>query len=74
MALSKLKTLFAVPIACGTVFTLSEAATAAGSEESLAVTPIYELEATLGSESPLQLAQITSVSELADVLPTDWAF
>jgi hypothetical protein len=74
MALSKLKALFAVPIACGTVFTLSGAAAAVESEESLAVTPTYELEATFGSESPLQLAQITSVSELTDVLPTDWAF
>ena len=74
MAFSRWKTLFTVPIACGTVFAWSGTATAAESDESLAVTPMDELEVSSGTESPLQIAQITSVSELTDVLPTDWAF
>ncbi len=74
MTTIKWTSFFVVPIACGTAFALSGAATAVEAGASPVVTPINELETTAGAEPPLQLAQITSVSELTDVLPTDWAF
>jgi Carbohydrate-selective porin, OprB family/S-layer homology domain len=57
-----LKTLLAAP-AAGAAFAVSSVAVAAESAPSLNV-----------SAEPIQLAQVTSVSELADVSPSDWAF
>ena len=68
------KFLFAVPIACGTVLAVSGTATAVEPTEAFAVTPINGLESISGDEPSLQLAQITSVQQLSDVLPSDWAY
>jgi len=56
------KALLAAP-AAGAAFAVSSVAVAAESAPSLNV-----------SAEPIQLAQITSVSELTDVSPSDWAF
>ncbi|MGB3299181.1 MAG: iron uptake porin [Phormidesmis sp.] len=69
------KTLLAAPAALGAVIAISSNAVAA---ESVAVDTAAEAtsEATSNfvTAEPVQLAQVTSVSELSDVQPTDWAF
>ncbi len=71
------KTLLAAPAALGAVIAISSNAIAA---ESVAVdTEATTAEATEATSNfvtaePIQLAQVTSVSELSDVQPTDWAF
>jgi hypothetical protein len=59
------KSLLAAPAALGAALAVSGTAIAAESAPESVV--------SLGQE-PVQLAQITSVSELTDVLPSDWAF
>ena len=58
------KALLAAP-AAGAAFAVSSVAVAAESAPGLNISVEAE---------PIQLAQITSVSELTDVLPSDWAF
>ncbi|WOD37804.1 iron uptake porin [Nodosilinea sp. E11] len=60
------QSLLAVPAALGAVVAVSGAAIAA---ESAATTQVSSFD-----QDSVQLAQITSVSELTDVLPSDWAF
>jgi hypothetical protein len=67
------KALLAAPAAAGAAFAVSSAAVAAESAPELAVS-VDALEQVSLTEEPVQLAQITSVSELTDVLPSDWAF
>jgi len=55
--------LLAAPVTAGLAF--SGAAMAATSVDSLE---------QVSAEAPVQLAQITSVSQLSDVMPSDWAF
>ena len=52
-----------VPVVAGFVLAIAAPAAATSSQVDLAVAP-----------APVQIAQITSVSELTDVLPSDWAF
>ncbi len=59
------KSLLAVPAAMGAAFAVSGTAIAAESASESVVS---------FDQEPVQLAQITSVSELTDVLPSDWAF
>jgi hypothetical protein len=66
------KTLLAAPAALGVLLVVSGNAVAAESvttetEAAPAVSDVMVAE-------PVQLAQVTSVSELSDVQPTDWAF
>ena len=60
------QSLLAVPAALGAAVAMSGAAIAA---ETGATTQVSNFD-----EDSVQLAQITSVSELTDVLPSDWAF
>jgi hypothetical protein len=77
------KSLLAVPAAFGAALAVSGSAVAAeaAAVEVAAETAPVELAAPAESavsvaalEEPVQLAQITSVNQLTDVLPTDWAF
>ncbi|MCG8363705.1 MAG: iron uptake porin [Pseudanabaenales cyanobacterium] len=80
------KSLLVGPACLGATLIMSGIAFAAESTESkVTITPTVEESAepsNLGvlaqinnySHAPLQLAQVTSVSELSDVRPTDWAF
>ena len=77
--MKNLKALLAVPAAFGAVLAVSGNALAAESlVESTAVEAadtdviISDMEAAVAE--PVQLAQVTSVSELSDVRPSDWAF
>ncbi|MEO0648698.1 MAG: iron uptake porin, partial [Cyanobacteria bacterium J06650_10] len=63
------KALLAVPAAFGAVLAVSGNAIAAESVES-----VNEISADVVAAEPIQLAQVTSVSELSDVQPGDWAF
>ena len=63
------KALLAVPAAFGAVFAVSGNAIAAETVES-----VNEISADVVVAEPVQLAQVTSVSELSDVQPGDWAF
>ncbi|MEO0767874.1 MAG: iron uptake porin [Cyanobacteria bacterium J06649_4] len=65
------KLLFAAPVALSTAFAASGAAVAA---ESIAVESVDAISADVVVAEPIQLAQVTSVSELSDVQPGDWAF
>ncbi|WP_035986792.1 iron uptake porin [Leptolyngbya sp. KIOST-1] len=60
------QSLLAVPAALGAAVAVSGSAIAA---ESAVTTQVSNFD-----QEPIQLAQITSVSELTDVLPSDWAF
>jgi len=62
------KSLLAGPVALGTVLTVASVSVAA---ESAPAEPSVQ---ALGSQDSLELAQVTSVDELSDVQPTDWAF
>ena len=65
------KTLLVAPAALGTALAVSGSAVAAESA------PSVEVEAIASDvivAEPIQLAQVTSVSELSDVQPGDWAF
>ena len=69
------KTLLAVPAALGAVIAISSNALAADSvsvDTDTEVAP--EAAADVVTAAPVQIAQVTSVSELSDVQPTDWAF
>jgi hypothetical protein len=68
------KSLLAAPAALGAVFAVSCSAVAAESAPVSEVAAVDALEQVAFDQEPVQLAQITSVSELTDVLPTDWAF
>jgi len=57
------KSLLAAPAALGAVLAVSGA--------SVAAEPSFN---ELSAAEPVELAQVTSVDELSDVLPTDWAF
>lgn len=63
------KALLAAPAAVGAAFAVSGAALAATAAPTLDADTVVSFE-----QEPIQLAQITSVSELTDVLPSDWAF
>ncbi|MEO0767875.1 MAG: iron uptake porin, partial [Cyanobacteria bacterium J06649_4] len=65
------KLLFAAPVALSTAFAASGAAVAA---ETVAVESVDAISADVVVAEPIQLAQVTSVSELSDVQPGDWAF
>ncbi len=65
------KALLVAPAALGAAVAVSGAALAA---ESAPVNSVDGLQAVSVKQEPLQLAQITSVSELTDVKPSDWAF
>ncbi len=60
------QSLLAVPAALGAAVTVSGSAIAAESASTVQVSNF--------DQDSIQLAQITSVSELTDVLPSDWAF
>ena len=65
------KTLLVAPAALGAALAVSGSAVAADAA------PSVEVEATASEvivAEPIQLAQVTSVSELSDVQPGDWAF
>ena len=69
------KTLLAAPAALGAVIAISSNAIAAESvnvDADADATP--EATSNFVTAEPVQLAQVTSVSELSDVQPTDWAF
>ncbi len=68
------KALLAAPAAAGVAFAVSSTAVAAESAPEMATNSVDALEQVSITEEPVQLAQITSVSELTDVLPSDWAF
>jgi hypothetical protein len=68
------KSLLAAPAALGAAFAVSGSAVAAESAPVSEVANVDALEQVSFGQEPVQLAQITSVSELTDVLPTDWAF
>ncbi|MEB3313500.1 MAG: S-layer protein, partial [Cyanobacteriota bacterium] len=55
--------LLAAPVTAGLAF----------SGAAMAATTVDSLEQA-SAEAPVQLAQITSVSQLSDVMPSDWAF
>ena len=61
------KALIAAPVALSSVLAVSSQAVAA---DAISVEPTAEVTAA----EPIQLAQVTSVSELSDVQPGDWAF
>ncbi|MEM9946019.1 MAG: iron uptake porin [Cyanobacteria bacterium P01_D01_bin.36] len=63
------KALFAAPAALGAVLAVSGNAVAAETVES-----VNEISADVVVAEPIQLAQVTNVSELSDVQPGDWAF
>ncbi|HSM80104.1 MAG TPA: iron uptake porin, partial [Nodosilinea sp.] len=60
------QSLLAVPAALGAAVAVSGSAIAAEAASTVQVSNF--------DQEPVQLAQITSVSELTDVLPSDWAF
>ncbi|ASC73918.1 hypothetical protein XM38_048920 [Halomicronema hongdechloris C2206] len=60
------KSLLAAPAALGAVLAISGTSVAAESVE-----PSFN---ELSAAEPAQLAQVTSVDELSDVLPSDWAY
>jgi hypothetical protein len=64
------KTLLAVPATLGIALVASDHAAAA---EAISVEPVAAVSDVVVAE-PVQLAQVTSVSELSDVQPGDWAF
>jgi len=68
------KSLLAAPAALGAAFAVSGSAVAAESAPVSEVATVDSLEQVSFDQEPVELAQITSVSELTDVLPTDWAF
>lgn len=63
------KSLLAAPAAIGAALAVSGAAFAA---ETVPVESVVGIDAL--SQEPVQLAQITSVTQLSDVLPSDWAY
>ena len=63
------KTLLAAPAALGAVLAVSGNAIAAETVES-----VTTISADVVVSEPIQLAQVTNVSELSDVQPGDWAF
>ena len=65
------KALLAAPAALGAVLAVSGNAVAAETVESVSVS---EISADVVVSEPIQLAQVTNVSELSDVQPGDWAF
>ena len=73
------KALLAAPAALGAVLAVSGNAIAAEtisveSVDTAAVESVDAISADVIVEEPVQLAQVTSVSELSDVQPGDWAF
>ena len=65
------KALLAAPAALGAVLAVSNNAMAA---ETVSVESVDTISADVVVAEPIQLAQVTSVSELSDVQPGDWAF
>lgn len=65
------KTLLVAPAALGAALAVSGSAVAADAIESVEVEAIAS---DVIVAEPIQLAQVTSVSELSDVQPGDWAF
>ena len=65
------KVLIAAPVALSTVWSISGNAVAAETVESVSVS---DISADVVVSEPIQLAQVTNVSELSDVQPGDWAF
>ena len=63
------KVLLAAPAALGAVLAVSGNAVAAETAET-----VNEISADVVVAEPIQLAQVTNVSELSDVQPGDWAF
>ncbi|HEY9762862.1 MAG TPA: iron uptake porin, partial [Trichocoleus sp.] len=69
------QSLLAAPAALGAALALSGAAVAAQSAPVEAASPeVAPVSVTALEQEPVQLAQITSVSQLSDVLPSDWAY
>ncbi|MGF1570011.1 MAG: iron uptake porin [Nodosilinea sp.] len=66
--------LLATPTILGAAFVVSNAALAAESGSESRSNAPRSLDQAAVIQVPIQLAQITSVSDLADVLPSDWAF
>ncbi|MBU6229986.1 MAG: carbohydrate porin [Cyanobacteria bacterium REEB459] len=65
------KALLVAPAALGAAVAVSGTALAA---ESAPVNTVDGLQSTAVKSAPVQLAQVTNVSELTDVKPSDWAF
>ncbi len=68
------KALLAAPAALGAVLAVSSSAVAAESVESVSEISSDAVVSDVVVAEPVQLAQVTSVSELSDVQPGDWAF
>ncbi len=75
------KALLAAPAALGAVFAVSGNAVAAEAIETAAIetaaietAEIGEISSDIVVAEPIELAQVTNVSELSDVQPGDWAF
>ena len=70
------KFLLAAPATLGVSFSISSITLAADMDTSkLSIEqPIEEHISFFSTSKPIQLAQVTSVSELSDVQPSDWAF
>jgi len=68
------KALLAAPAALGAVLAVSGSAVAAESIESVSESNSDAIASDVVVAEPIQLAQVTSVSELSDVQPGDWAF
>ncbi len=66
------KALLVAPAAVGVAFAVSGSAVAAEAIEVEAASDVTVSDVVVAE--PIQLAQVTSVSELSDVQPSDWAF
>ncbi|PSN20648.1 S-layer protein [filamentous cyanobacterium CCP5] len=68
------KSLLAGPAAIGAALAVSGAAVAAEAQPIEESTSVDALEQVSFDQEPVQLSQVTSVSQFSDVQPTDWAF
>ena len=68
------KSLLAGPAAIGAALAVSGSAVAAEAQPVEESTSVDALEQVSFDQEPVQLAQVTSVQQLSDVLPSDWAF
>jgi hypothetical protein len=68
------KSLLAAPAALGAAIAVSGSAYAAETAPAESAVSVDALEQVNLDSEPVQLAQITSVNELSDVLPSDWAY
>lgn len=68
------KYLLAAPVTLGVALVASGSAVAADSVADSVDTTVVDTAIVESVQEPIQLAQVTSVSELSDVQPGDWAF